>query len=80
MYDYTTVLNSVKKNLFQTRWVDRHDGVTVFKKLLFPVIDALNEMKHWNTAKGAVPLLNNVDFKFLVSLQYVSLREFYGKL
>lgn len=59
------------KGLCETRWSEKHDGISQFKSLLPKIVDALNEISEWNDAKSAMEaktLVLSVDFEFVVAV------------
>ncbi|XP_066984526.1 52 kDa repressor of the inhibitor of the protein kinase-like [Macrobrachium rosenbergii] len=55
-----------------TRWVERHDALIVFKRLLPYVIEALTDIASWKNDGNARSLLKKIDFEFIVSLSVLS--------
>ncbi|XP_025415028.1 zinc finger MYM-type protein 1-like isoform X2 [Sipha flava] len=77
-YVLKTILNGKQrlKSLCETRWVDRHDSVLIFKSSLTFIIEALTKISFWNeqdSSSKAKTLLTAVcSCEFILSLHSLS--------
>lgn len=77
-YVIKTILNGKQqlKSLCETRWVDRHDSVLIFKSSLNYIIEALTKISFWNeqdSSSKAKTLLTAVcSCEFIISLHSLS--------
>ena len=79
-----TILSTTKAQklvqIYATRWVDRHESVSVFSNLQFAVVEALTEISTWpdrETSSRALQLLSTIrQSKFCIAL--LVLKKIFG--
>uniref|UniRef100_A0A2S2P349 Repressor of the inhibitor of the protein kinase n=1 Tax=Schizaphis graminum TaxID=13262 RepID=A0A2S2P349_SCHGA len=77
-YVLKTILNGKQrlKSLCETRWVDRHDSILIFKSSLNYIVEALTKISDWNeqdSSSKAKTLLTAVcSCEFIISLHSLS--------
>lgn len=73
-----TVLNGQPRlqSLCETRWIERHDSVMLFKKSLPFTIDALTKISEWNefvsSSKAKILLIALCNCEFIIAVQCLS--------